>query len=102
MVGKVRGFGVLAPPVRQAIVIRQKELTPIDVVRRGALYGAALGMLAGLAAVTFQGEIGREAIVIWRNWIVGLALAGLTVGLVPAIRLKLNRRNTDFPIEPPA
>jgi hypothetical protein len=68
-------------------VIRKEDKTPLYFVRRGTLYGAALGMLAGLAAVTMQGTIGREAIVDWRNWIIGGALLGLVAGVLKAVHM---------------
>ena len=83
-------------------MICQEARTPIYYVRRGTLYGAAIGMLAGLAAVTIQDDVGREAIVVWRNWIVAFALVGLAAGSFRAVQLKLGRRNIESHSDQPA
>lgn len=74
-----------------AVVIRQEPKTSIYFLRRGTLYGAAVGMLLGLAAVAVEGYVEREAIVTWRNWILGGALVGLVVGAIRAVRMKTHR-----------
>ncbi len=87
---------------RSPFVIRQEAKTPIDYVRRGTLYGAAFGMLAGLAAVTIHGDTGREAIAVWRNWIVACAVVGLAIGSIRAIMLQSRFRHIERQGEPPA
>lgn len=87
---------------RSLLVIRQDVKTPVYYVRRGTLYGAAFGMLAGLAAVAIHGDVGREAIVVWRNWIVACAAVGLAIGSIRAILLKSHSRDIEHQGEPRA
>ena len=68
-------------------MIPPADPTPVYFLRRGTLYGAALGLLLGLANVTIAGMAHLQAIYYWRNWIGGGALVGLTVGAVKALAL---------------
>ncbi len=81
-------------------MIRHDETTPAYYVRRGTLYGAAIGMLAGLAFVAIRGDVGRAAIEIWRNWIIAVALIGWAAGSVRAIRMKRHSNTLQHDGEP--
>ena len=71
-------------------MISQEPKTTAYFLRRGTLYGAAAGMLLGLAAVGFAGYGETEAIVHWRNWILGGAFVGLVAGAIKAVQLKMS------------
>lgn len=75
-------------------MIRQEPKTPVYFLRRGTLYGAALGLLLGLANVGVQGYDGIEAILYWRNWILGGAAVGFLAGAIKAAQVK-TKMNSD-------
>ena len=58
--------------------------------KRGLLYGAALGMLAGLVYEATVGAAPAHPVVVWRNFILAGALLGLIVGF--AVGLFIRRR----------
>ena len=66
--------------------------TFVNCLRRGMLYGAALGLLLGLVNVGFQGLGEREAIVYWRDWILGGAAVGLLCGVARGVQLRYDTR----------
>lgn len=65
-------------------------------VKRGILYGAAIGMLAGLAYEAIIGAEPAHPIIIWRNFILAGAFLGLVVGLAVGLVL---RRGSESNIE---
>ncbi|HEX6986897.1 MAG TPA: hypothetical protein VF170_16085 [Planctomycetaceae bacterium] len=76
-------------------MIRQEPKTPVYYLRRGTLYGAALGLLLGLANIAVEGYAEREAILYWRGWILGGAFVGLLAGAIRAARVKWGTNNVD-------
>lgn len=60
------------------------------VAKRGLLYGAALGMLAGLVYEATVGAAPAHPVVVWRNFILAGALFGLIAGF--AFGLIIRRR----------
>jgi hypothetical protein len=61
---------------------KREELTLAFLVKRGTLFGAALGMLAGLVLLSIKpaGEV--ASIIFWRNCILIGAAAGLLLGAI--------------------
>lgn len=68
-----------------AAVIPNEPKTRGYYLRRGTLYGAAFGMLLGLAHVAVIGGDEPHAIKVWRNWIVGGACVGLIAGAIRGV-----------------
>ena len=60
------------------------------VAKRGLLYGAALGMLAGLVYEATVGAAPAHPVVVWRNFILAGALLGLILGF--GVGLFIRRR----------
>lgn len=74
-------------------MIHDEPKTRVYYLRRGTLYGAALGMLLGLVRVGIAGAEGSDAVEIWRNWILGGACLGLFAGTVRGVFFKTNDDN---------
>ena len=60
------------------------------VAKRGLLYGAALGMLAGLVYEAAIGAAPAHPVIVWRNFILAGAALGLILGF--AVGLFIRRR----------
>jgi hypothetical protein len=71
--------------------IPDEPQTPIYFLRRGTLLGAALGMVLGLINTGIEGYGEQEAIIYWRNWILGGAFVGFLLGAVKAAQLVFRR-----------
>lgn len=65
-------------------------------LRHALLYGAALGLLVGLARVAVSGQNGETAIDLWRNTILAGAALGFFVGLA---RLAWRRHQSNDDVE---
>lgn len=76
-------------------MLHHEPKTPIYFLRRGTLYGAALGLLLGLANVSVQSYSGIEAILYWRNWILGGAAVGFLAGAIKALQVKTDQAHTN-------
>lgn len=76
-----------------AIVIHDEPKTRVYFLRRGTLYGAALGMVLGLAHAGLARLEGTQAVEVWRNWILAGACLGLLAGTVRAVFFKSNEDN---------
>ena len=80
-----------------AVVPRGPMGKPVDLprnppgryhVKRGLLYGAALGGVLGAMSLMFEGFGGRAAVDYWRDWILGGGALGTLAGLAKAAQLK--------------
>ena len=57
-------------------------------VKKGLLYGLALGGVLGAVSLMFEGFGGRAAVDYWRDWILGGGALGTLTGLAKAAQLK--------------
>ena len=65
------------------------------VAKRGLLYGAALGMLAGLVYEATVGAAPAHPVVVWRNFILAGALLGLIAGFAVGLLVRRRTHQTD-------
>lgn len=62
--------------------------------KRGLLYGAALGMLAGLVHEATLGAAPAHPVVVWRNFILAGAMLGLIVGFAVGLFIRSRAEST--------
>lgn len=63
--------------------------------KRGLLYGAALGMLAGLVYEATVGAAPAHPVIVWRNFILAGALLGLIVGFAVGLFIRGRAEGSD-------
>jgi hypothetical protein len=76
---------------------KRDEFTLSFLLKRGTLFGAALGMLAGLVLLSIRpaGEV--ASIIFWRNCILIGAAAGLFFGAIASWRLQATQEPNPDP-----